>query len=311
MVMRILAPRRPQPVPITGTFVSLTVHAALVAAVVGGDASSLGRGDAVPRAGAGTGPSGGEHLHWVGVRPGSGDAAARPRPGARPPIAYVVPGHGGVRAEVATAHTPGHDGPRRSARRPVGTAEPLLEAAADRASAGRPTVERASRTRSILRRTPLPDLKLSDPEVTRLVAGVLASAPDLVRRVSRSDEFVPTLAADAMSDLLAQTGALALLRPDVHMRELPIPLVGNPPPAYPTVLARSHVGGQVVVEFRIDSTGVVDLASLRVVQSTNALFTDAVRGVLPQLRFLPAQLGEHSVGVTVRQPFLFTVRAGV
>jgi hypothetical protein len=43
------------------------------------------------------------------------------------------------------------------------------------------------------------------------------------------------------------------------------------------------------------------------VTSTDARFTDAVRGVLPRLRFVPAQLREHSVGVTVRQPFVFRV----
>ena len=64
-----------------------------------------------------------------------------------------------------------------------------------------------------------------------------------------------------------------------------------------------------VVEFRIDSTGVVDLASLHVVQSTDTLFTQAVRGVLPLLRFVPAQLHAHAVGLTVRQPFVFRVVA--
>jgi hypothetical protein len=33
--------------------------------------------------------------------------------------------------------------------------------------------------------------------------------------------------------------------------------------------------------------------------------------VLPRLRFAPAQRGESPVGVTVRQPFLFTMRAGL
>jgi len=52
----------------------------------------------------------------------------------------------------------------------------------------------------------------------------------------------------------------------------------------------------------------VDLGTLKVVQSSDTLFTDAVRTVLPQLRFLPAQLKERAIGVMVRQPFLFTFR---
>ncbi|HZF68659.1 MAG TPA: TonB family protein, partial [Gemmatirosa sp.] len=95
---------------------------------------------------------------------------------------------------------------------------------------------------------------------------------------------------------------------DVHVHDLPNPLIGNPPPSYPAALEQARVGGQVVVEFRVDSTGVIDLGTLRVVQSTHVAFTQAVRNVLPRLRFLPAQLERQAVGVTVRQPFLFVVR---
>ncbi|CAA9340125.1 MAG: hypothetical protein AVDCRST_MAG40-2363 [uncultured Gemmatimonadaceae bacterium] len=90
-----------------------------------------------------------------------------------------------------------------------------------------------------------------------------------------------------------------------------MPLVSNPPPTYPTMLERARVGGRVVVEFRIDSTGAVELGSLQVVQSTNRLFTQAVRHVLPRLRFLPAHLGARAVAVTVRQPFEFRVASGL
>lgn len=106
-------------------------------------------------------------------------------------------------------------------------------------------------------------------------------------------------------------GLPGVWRPELHPRDLPIPLVDNPLPAYPAALAQARVDGRVVVEFAVDSAGGVDLASLRVVQSTDARFTQAVRGVLPSLRFVPALRGERAVGVTVRQPFVFTMRRGV
>src|SRR5205823_5256807 len=56
--------------------------------------------------------------------------------------------------------------------------------------------------------------------------------------------------------------------------------------------------------------GAVDLGTFAVLESTNALFVQAVRSVLPRLHFAPAQLGAHSIGVTVRQPFVFVIRAG-
>jgi protein TonB len=127
--------------------------------------------------------------------------------------------------------------------------------------------------------------------------------------VTRAEDFVPP--PDSSRRAGPTVWTTAFLRPDLlRVDELPIPVVNNPPPVYPLALQQAHVGGQVVVEFLIDSTGVIDLGSLRVVESTNSLFTQAVRRVLPRMRFLPAQLGPRPVGVTVRQPFVFIVRPG-
>jgi TonB family protein len=154
----------------------------------------------------------------------------------------------------------------------------------------------------------LPDVTLPDVATT-LVAGVLSAAPDLERSLSRPEDFTRLAPQDGDVGLDAPLGALALTaaRASTVVDLLPVPLVNNPRPAYPLALERARVDGRVVVEFRIDSVGAVDPASLRIVTSTDARFTDAVRGVLPRLRFVPAQLREHAVGVTVRQPFVFRV----
>ncbi|HEY0776623.1 MAG TPA: energy transducer TonB [Gemmatirosa sp.] len=315
--MRILAPQRPIPVPYAGTFFSLTAHAALLAVAVGG--SSVGR-DHVP--GEADGSAGGEQLHWIGVGDGTGTVRrSSGRPSARPPLAYVIPGHAGLRVSASVASgapaggapsrgTRGHGQVPNERRDPTrlaaDPAEPLLASSVQTHGERRPPLAPRMRNAAVQ------SVTLPDPEATLLVAGVLAAGPDLARRVERPEEFVPRPTA-LLSDLLTSTAAaaLALVRPDVRLHDLPIPLVDNPTPHYPSALANAHVGGRVVVEFRIDSTGVVDLGTLHVVESTNLLFTDAVRGVLPQLHFVPAQIGEHPVGVTVRQPFLFTFRAGI
>jgi protein TonB len=302
MSMRLFLTPRPPAAPVAGTFFSVTTHAALLAAVVGGHGTAAAPGDAPTRARV-AGPAlggGGEQLHWVGVGEGDGTAARPPRPGARPPLAYVVPGRGSRRDRTLR-----RDGPRAGSPRTVARAE-AAPAPAPRA----PNVERPPVPPSPRPPTTLPDVALPDPDAAFLVAGVLSAAPDLARRASRPEDFVRLPPAGALGDAITDTEVTALeaLRTMGHVDALPIPLVDNPPPTYPAALARAHVGGQVVVEFRIDSTGLIDLRSLSVVKSTNAAFTEAVRTVLPHLRFLPAQLGEHAVGVTVRQPFLFTVR---
>lgn len=305
MLMRILrAPRRPAlgPAagPVPGLVLSLSAHAALLAAAAGGGVAA-----GTPAAPGDRSTTAGEQLHWVGLGTNTGVGAPHraPRPGARPPLAYVVPGRAGAdwpapraaNAGGSVGRTAGQGGgPGR--RGLQGSAEPRRPDVADLGPRPVP-----------LRAVALP--AVPQVEVARLVAGVIAAAPDLARRVSRPEDFLPTPGTAA--DLLRHVGAQALapVPVDAHATVLPIPLLGNPTPTYPAGLARAGVGGRVVVEFRIDTTGVVDVASLRVVESTGALFADAVRRVLPRLHFLPGQLGAQAVQVTVRQPFLFTVRA--
>jgi TonB family protein len=65
----------------------------------------------------------------------------------------------------------------------------------------------------------------------------------------------------------------------------PRPLRGNPAPKYPDDMRDSRIEGVVSVEFRIDSAGVPDTSSLRVISSPNVAFERSVRSVLPRWRF--------------------------
>jgi TonB family protein len=69
--------------------------------------------------------------------------------------------------------------------------------------------------------------------------------------------------------------------------------------------------GLVVVRFMVNESGRVDLGSIVIEQSDHALFTDAVRDVLPRFRFEPAHtLGSDSkpVATWVSVPFRFTTK---
>jgi TonB family protein len=148
-----------------------------------------------------------------------------------------------------------------------------------------------------------------EAEATLLVAGVIASAPDLVERPRRVDAFTALPVAELAGTV--DLDASETLRPLGRVDVLPIALVSNPRPSYPAALAQLRRGGRVVVEFTIDSAGAVAPGSFRVVESTDARFTQAVHAVVPQLRFVPAQLDRHAVGLTVRQPFVFVLRPGL
>lgn len=298
MYMRLLASREVYRAPLPGTVLSLTAHASLLAAVVGSGGVGAARSDPTDPARAAA--AGGERLHWVGVGYGPADEGGRAARGARPPLAYVVPGRGD-----AVIRVPSAEGVRRRGRRGGGGA------GVPPRDTPRPD---ASRPAAPMRLFPaMPTVLLPDPDATLLVAGVLSAAPDRMRAVTRPEDFVrlPPPGIDAPPLAGTSVSTAAGLRALLHVDALPVPLVTNAPPSYPTALARARVGGEVLVEFRIDSAGAVEPASLRIVESSDALFTQAVRSVLPRLRFLPAQLGQQAVGVTVRQPFIFRVRNGL
>lgn len=269
-----------------GASASVATHATLLALAVGGVARD---GVAGARGASDAGDGRGERLHWVGT---SADRdAATPGTRGAPPIAYVVPGRG---APKVVSRAP--DDARERERERERTARDAAPA-----PKARPR-QRAGLLPLAFVPTPVLDSAL-------LVSGVISSAPDLSRLVQRGDDFSHRPLLDAGDD---RRGSVRLGAPSLTaigaVDALPVALVTNPMPVYPTSLLRVGVEGTVVIEFRIDSAGGVDPASLQVVESSNALFTQAVRSVLPRLHFAPAQLGARAVGVLVRQPFVFVIK---
>lgn len=82
---------------------------------------------------------------------------------------------------------------------------------------------------------------------------------------------------------------------------------GAAAPPYPPTMLELRKEGQVVVQYVIDSTGVADLASFTVMQSTHAEFTNSVRSTLPYMRFRPAKIGPRRVRQLVQQLFSFKI----
>jgi len=84
-------------------------------------------------------------------------------------------------------------------------------------------------------------------------------------------------------------------------------LPDNPKPKYPSVLESSGIAGVVQAQFVVRSDGKADMDSFKVLKSTNELFTQAVKNVLPRMRFSPAQIGGKPVNQLVQQAFQFAV----
>jgi TonB family protein len=117
----------------------------------------------------------------------------------------------------------------------------------------------------------------------------------------------------ACNDSLAATAAIGKPTSDkpmftyqVDRRAQLIP--GSPVPNYPIQLRAANIQGSVFAKFVVDTAGRVELQTFEILKSDDSLFTNAVRAVLPQLRFFPAMAGSRKVRSLVQMPFAFSLR---
>lgn len=85
-------------------------------------------------------------------------------------------------------------------------------------------------------------------------------------------------------------------------------IVTSGTPRYPESLRQAGVDGRVVIRFIVDTVGKIDLSSVQVLQSTHDLFTRAVRDVLGNFRFKPAESRGVRVRAMAEMPFEFQIR---
>lgn len=76
-------------------------------------------------------------------------------------------------------------------------------------------------------------------------------------------------------------------------------------PFYPQTLRAARIGGEVDIEFVVDTAGRVVPGSAKVTKATNNQFENSVLDALPTLRFTPAEVHGIRVKQLVRQPFTF------
>lgn len=85
-------------------------------------------------------------------------------------------------------------------------------------------------------------------------------------------------------------------------------LRNSPLPRYPDILRQSGVAGRVRVRFVVGTDGRAELGTVEILEHSHAAFADAVRHVIPRLRFTPARVGTRSVRQVVEIPFGFELK---
>ena len=103
----------------------------------------------------------------------------------------------------------------------------------------------------------------------------------------RSDEHSPPIAAGPVAErpVFVRGAHSRDIASVAKLAAPPRPLVGNPAPRYPDEWRSAGAGGRVLLTFTTDARGIPDTTTIRVIGSTHAAFTNAVRRVLPAWRY--------------------------
>ena len=136
--------------------------------------------------------------------------------------------------------------------------------------------------------------------IAAVAAGLIVASCE----APRPEPLAPrTTGEKAKPNVLPEDGALY-----ESQVEKPVALAtGSPAPRYPDILRQAGVSGEALVSFAVNANGTADTASFKVIRTTHELFATAVKKVLPEMRFTPAEAGGRKVKQLVEQPFTFTI----
>jgi outer membrane biosynthesis protein TonB len=79
-------------------------------------------------------------------------------------------------------------------------------------------------------------------------------------------------------------------------------------PAYPPVMMLKSIEGFATMRFVIDTTGLIDLSTVKLLDASHAEFVQAVREAMPRMRFHPAKMGLETVRQLAEQLFKFEIK---
>ena len=139
-------------------------------------------------------------------------------------------------------------------------------------------------------------LVLTRQQFTKL-SGIVARASFVTDSLTKANEGFARSTLAAPADVYMDFQVERQARPPAGMA-----------PRYPDMLRSANVEGDVVAQFVVDTTGRVDMSTVKILKSTHDLFTNAVRGALQTARFTPAELGNVRVRQLVEMPFPFRLK---
>jgi TonB family protein len=123
----------------------------------------------------------------------------------------------------------------------------------------------------------------------------------------QQEESSTASAMDAEAEIAAMNALLANAYQVLEVDSAAARDPSSAAPVYPPELESRGIEGHVIVRFVVDSTGMVDMASVMTVESTRVEFDRAVRAAMPRMKFRPAMVGDRPVRQLAEQLFQFEI----
>jgi len=128
-------------------------------------------------------------------------------------------------------------------------------------------------------------------------------APQVQPAGSPTPDVEDRAAPEPLAEAAAAQNAFTLLDVDTAAVRDPSSAV----PVYPSLLEKQGIEGIAVVRFVVDTTGLADIGTFRLIETNHPLFGAAVREALPRMKFHPATVGPKKVRQMVEIPFGFQI----
>lgn len=130
--------------------------------------------------------------------------------------------------------------------------------------------------------------------------------------VGRPGELQPAGSGDASPTPAFAEGGVRAGEEETALTEIEVDsaVVRDPnsaAPVYPAVLLTQNIQGSTYVEYVVDTTGLVDTTTIRILATTHPEFARAVREALAAMRFRPALHAGIRVRQFVQQNFAFRI----
>jgi protein TonB len=146
------------------------------------------------------------------------------------------------------------------------------------------------------------------PTVTPTTMPVIDLTPRAMPDYESFRPGTPTGSAAAARSVIDGDGTGSEDVADWRGNEVLMRVVTSGRPRYPDLLRQAGVDGRVLVRFVVDTMGRIDPTSVQVLQSTHDLFARAVRDILGNFRFKPAESNGHRLRAMAEMPFEFQIR---